>query len=340
MGWGKGDILRVVTTIGCYRVRLTRLLCLLVCGPFALAAAAQGPIDRPARIIVPLAVGSTSDAVARLIADHVRAATGQPVIVENKPGGHGRIAVEALKQAAPDGTALLLAPMAFSVVIPLAAKRLDYNPAKDFTPVAQVAEFAIALAVRAEHPARTLPEFVAWARSHPAHATFGTPGPGGLPNLFGVMIGRATGLDLVHVPYKGGAPLVAALMGGEVASGLSALSDFTALHRAGRIRILATSGTRRSSLAPEVATFDEQGFAGIAGTGWTALFAPTATPRAVIDRWSSTVMTALQTPELREKLVRVGLEPTGTTPEALAAIIAADTARWAPIIKASGFTLE
>jgi tripartite-type tricarboxylate transporter receptor subunit TctC len=329
-----------VTAIDCFSVRLARLLCLLACGPLALAAFAQSPIDRPARIIVPLAAGSTSDLVARLIADHVRIATGHPVIVDNRPGAQGRIAIGALKHAAPDGTTLLIAPLALPVLVPLAAKHLDYDPATDLVPVAQVAEFAIAFAVRPGHPARTVPEFVAWARSNPASATFGSPGAGGLPHLFGVMIGRAAGIELVHVPYRSAASLAADLMGGQVASGTGALSDFIELHRAGKIRIMGTSGTQRSSLAPEVPTFKEQGFASVEGMGWVALVAPANTPQAVIDRWSRLVMAALQTSDLREKLIRLGVEPTGTTPEALAAIIAADIVRWGPIVKASGFTLE
>jgi len=321
-------------------MRIARLLCLLLCAAFALAAFAQGPAERTTRIIVPLAAGSASDLVARLIAEHLRTATGRPIIVENRPGAYGGIAVSALKQAAPDGTTLLMAPVALPVLVPLAAKQVDYDPVRDLVPVAQVVEFAIALAVGPDHPARTVAEFVAWARSKPASAVFGSPGGGGLPHLFGVMIGRAAGIELLHVPYRSAAQLAANLMGGQVASGTGALSDFIALHRAGKLRIIGTSGARRSSLAPEVPTFREQGFADVVGTGWTALFAPAKTPQAVIGWWSSIIMAALQDPALRGNLVRIGVEPTGTTPEALAAIIAADTARWRPIIKASGFALE
>lgn len=330
----------MVKTIDRHGLRFSRLLCLLACGAFAVAALAQSPIDRNARIIVPLAAGSTSDLVARLIADHVRNATGHPVVIENRPGASGRIAVRALTESAPDGATLLMAPLALPVLVPLTDKEVGYDPVKDLVPVAQIAEFAIAFAVRPDHPARTLPEFVAWARSHPASATFGTSGSGGLPHLFGVMIGRAAGIDLVSVAYKGGAPLAVGLMGGQVPAGLSALSDFIELHRTGRILILATSGIRRSSLTPEVPTFKEQGFAGIEGTGWTALFAPARTPQAVVDRWSRLIVAALRTTEVREKLIRLGVEPTGTTPDELAAIIAADTARWGPIIRQSGLTLE
>jgi len=321
-------------------MRPPRLLCLFACGALALAALAQDPIDRPARFIVPLAPGSTSDLVARLIADHVRAATGQPVIVENRPGATGRIAVRALLEAAPDGTTLLVAPVAIPVVVPLATKVAGYDPARDFVPVAQLVEFPIAFAVRPEHPARTLPEFVAWARANPAHATFGSPGGGGLPHLFGVMIGRAAGIELVHVPYRSAAPLRADLMGGQVASGTGALSDFIELHRAGKLRLLGISGDQRATLAPEVPTFREQGFAAVAGTGWTALVAPARTPQAAIDRWSGAIAVALRDPGLREKLIPLGVEPTGTSPAALAAIIAADTARWRPIVEATGFSVD
>ncbi len=317
---------------------IRRPLCLLVCS-FALAANGQS-LDRPARIIVPLAAGSTSDLVARLIAESIYAATGRSIIVENKPGASGRVAIASLKQATPDGTTLLMAPIALPVLIPLTAKNVDYDPAVDLVPVAQVAEYAIALAVRSDHPARTMREYVAWARANPARASLGSPGAGSLPHLFGIMLGQAAAADLVHVAYQSAPPLARDIVGGQVASGTSALSDFIELHRAGKLRILGTSGVSRSSLVPEVATFKEQGFAAVEGTGWTAVVAPAGTPKAVIDRWSSLIVAALHMPELRSKLVQLGVEPTGTTPEVLAAIIRADTARWASVIKASGFKVE
>jgi tripartite-type tricarboxylate transporter receptor subunit TctC len=314
-------------------------LCLLVFASFATIAFAQGADEQPVRIIVPLAAGSTSDVIARLIAEEIHSATGRPVIVDNKPGAVGRIAVAALKHSPPDSTTLLMAPLAVPVLTPLTDRNIDYDPAKDFAPVTQVAEFAIAFAVGSQHPATTLPEFVAWARANPVDATFGSPG-GGLPQLFGAMIGKDAGIDLIHVAYKSGTQVSAALMGGQVSSGMGALSDFLALHRAGKIRIIGTSGARRSALAPDIPTFTEQGFAAVVGTSWISVVAPAQTPKAVIDRWSKLIVAALQKPEFRAKLLRLGVEPTGTTPEALAAIISADTVRWAAIIKASGITLE
>ena len=304
------------------------------------AVEAQAPIKGPVHVLVGFAAGGTTDFAARLVAERIGPALGQPVVVENRPGAGGRIAAEALKRAAPDGSTVLLAPMVTAVLAPLVFKQLPYEPPKDFAPVAHIANFQIAFAVSPDHPARTVSEFVAWARSGTARASFGTPAAGSQPHFFGVMIGRATGVDMVHVPYKGATPLAADLAGGQIPAGISTLSDFLGQHRVGRLRIIATSGAQRSPLLPEVPTFKEQGFPAIEGTGWLAFYAPAGTPRTLIDAWSRMIVQAVQTPAISEKLVHLGLEPTGTTPEELAAIMAADTARWAPIVKASGFTAE
>jgi tripartite-type tricarboxylate transporter receptor subunit TctC len=278
--------------------------------------------------------------VARVLAESIRSTTRRVVIVENRPGAYGQIAVDVLRQAPPDGTTVLVAPLAIPVLIPLAARGADYDVLNDFAPVTQIAEFSIALAVRADHPARTVAEYMAWLRADPAHAAFGSHGAGGLPHLFGVMIGRAAGVDLVHIPYRGAAQLATDLLGGQVHAGTGALSDFLALHRQGRLRIIAVSGEQRSQLAPHIPTFREQGYPRVQGKGWTSLVAPAGTPQRVIDWWWAAVVQALEVPAVRERLLDLGVEPTGTTPEALAAIIAADLARWRPIVKATGFSLD
>jgi len=301
---------------------------------------AQNRAQQPLRMLVPVPAGGTSDLVARLIADRLREDLGRPVVVENKPGATGRVAIAAFKNAAPDGTTLLFAPIALPVIGPLVFKAPGYEPAKDWAPVGQVARYEFAFAVAADHPARTVPEFVAWAKVNLARASVGNPGAGSLPHFLGAMIGRVAAIELVHVAYKGVAPLEAELMSGQIAAGISASSDLIPLHRAAKLRILATSGAERSPLLPAVPTFREQGYPSIEAVGWHGVYAPTGTPQVLIDRLSSAIVAALQTPELREKFTALGLEPTGTSPQALAAIMAADTARWAPIIKASGFTLE
>jgi tripartite-type tricarboxylate transporter receptor subunit TctC len=303
-------------------------------------AHAQGKPKQALRLIVPLPPGSTSDAVARLIAERLGGDGGQPVLVENRPGASGRIAVEALKHSAADGRTLLLVPIAVPVMVPLVFKDAGFDPAKDLAPVGQVAKFGYAFAVAPGHPARSLAEFVAWAKAHPAQASFGTPGAGSLPHFLGMMVGKAAGTELVHVPYRSAAQVEAEVMGGRLAAGVSALSDLLELHRAGRLRILATSGAQRSPLLPAVPTFREQGYPTIDVTGWHAVYAPAGTSPATIDQLSEVIARTLQAPAVREKLVGLGIEPTGTTPEALAAIMAADTARWRAIVKASGFTAE
>jgi tripartite-type tricarboxylate transporter receptor subunit TctC len=324
-------------------LRVSYLLCALCSGALAcfgpLCADAQDVVRAPIRILLPFA-DDTSYAIAQLIAENTSNTMGRPVIIERRPGATGRIAAEALKNAAPDGTTLLLAPIVVPVLAPMVFRNLRYDPVKDFAPVAQVVTFRYALAIGPNHPARTGPEFVAWARAHREQATYGTPGAGSVPHFFGVMVGQETGTELVHVPYKGAAPMLADLMGGQIAAGIDALANLIELHRAGRIRIIATSGAERSPLSPTVPTFREQGLATVDAVGWVAVYARAGTPKPLVDRLSAAIVETVRRPEIKERFLSLGVEPTGTTPEALAAIMAADTARWAPIVKASGFTAD
>ena len=177
-------------------------------------------------------------------------------------------------------------------------------------------------------------------RHIPREASYGTAGAGSAPHFLGVMINQTTGTELLHVPYKGAAPMQADLMGGQIASGIESLTNLIELHRAGKVRILAVSGAGRSPLAPSIPTFREQGLTNSDAVGWVGVFAPARTPKAVVDRLSAAIVEALRTPSIRDRYLSLGVEPTGTTPEELASIMAADTARWAPIIKASGFTAD
>jgi tripartite-type tricarboxylate transporter receptor subunit TctC len=326
-------------------MRVTRTLCLLVaCAAVAATtgahAQAQVKPRQPLRIIVPLPPGSTSDVVARLIGEQLSEVEGRPVVVDNRAGASGRIAVEALKASAADGSTLLLAPVAVPVIVPLVLKDASYDPAKDLAPVAQVSTFEYALAVAAKHPARDLGGFVAWTRANPKQANFGTAGAGSVPHFLGTTLGRAAGIDLTHVAYKGTVAVDADLMGGQIAAGFSALSDFLALHRTGKLRILATSGAKRSPLLPYVPTFREQGYAEVEATGWQGVFAPARTPRPAIERLSGAIVAAMQAPEVREKLLGLGIEPTGTSPGGLATIMAADSAHWRKVLQATGFSAE
>jgi tripartite-type tricarboxylate transporter receptor subunit TctC len=316
----------------------TRIAALLALAAAAFAAQAQ--VDKPVRLLVGFAPGGSADISARLIADRMKDELKQPVLVENRPGAGGRIVAEAVKNAPADGSVLMLTPIVVTVLAPMVFSKLPYDPIADFAPVAQVANFQFALSVNASHPAKNMKELVVWYRANPAKASFGSPGPGSLPHFFGVMIAKGANLDLVHVPYNGGAPLMNGVMGDQVTAGIDTTAEQIELHRTGKIRILGSSGSARSPLLPEVPTFVESGLAGVEGTAWFAVYAPAKTPDATIRQLNAAINKALAVPEVRERLVKLGLEPSGGTPAELAKRMADDTARWAPIVKASGFKAD
>jgi tripartite-type tricarboxylate transporter receptor subunit TctC len=319
-------------------------LCLLLAGAIAAVAPAESlaqAISRtPLRMIVAVPAGGTSDVVARLLARRLEVQLGQPVVVDNRVGATGRIAVAALKSAAPDGGTVLFAPAVIPVLGPLVFRNKTYHPEADLAPVAQVSKYSFALAVAGSHPARDLAAFIQWARGHPKQAYVGNPGAGSLPHLLGVRLAQAAGIEIDHVPYQGIASLLADLLRGEVAAGIGAVPDLLAAHRAGRIRILAASGAIRSAVLPAVPTFSESGYAAIVASGWHAVYAPKPTPAATIDRLGSAIVTTLSSPEVRDALIALGIEATGTTAQALAEIMAADVAYWRPIVEASGYSVE
>ena len=316
----------------------TRIAALLALAAAAFGAQAQ--VDKPVRLLVGFAPGGSADITARLIADRMKDELKQPVLVENRPGAGGRIVAEAVKNAPADGSVLMLTPIVVTVLAPMVFSKLPYDPVADFAPVAQVANFQFALSVNASHPAKNMKELVVWYRANPAKASFGSPGPGSLPHFFGVMIAKGANLDLVHVPYSGGAPLMNGVMGDQVTAGIDTTAEQIELHRTGKIRILGSSGSARSPLLPEVPTFVEAGLAGVEGTAWFAVYAPVKTPEATIRQLNAAINRALAVPEVRERLVKLGLEPSGGTPAELAKRMADDTARWAPIVKASGFKAD
>ncbi len=318
---------------------MNRLQALLGVVGFALAMAARAD-EAPIRIVVGFPPGGGSDLVARLVAERMKVSLGTNVVVENRPSVNGILAAEILKNAAPNGRTLMVAPIAVTVFAPLTHARLSYDPIKDFAPVSLAASFQLSLAVGPASPAKTLHEYIAWVRANPANGAYGLPTVGSPSHFFGVLLARATGLDLVPVPYKGGPPLTNDLMGGQIPAGITALNDWVKQHEAGKIRILATSGAKRSRVAPDVPTFKELGFEGIEGSGWQAFHTTAGTPRAIIDRLSAAIAAALNAPEVKEHLLAIGLEPVGSTADELARRMADDTAKWAPLVKASGFRAD
>lgn len=287
------------------------------------------------KILVPVPPGGTSDFVARSLAAQLVKALGHPVVVENKPGATGQIAVDVLRQAKPDGGTLLLAPIALPVLGPLVNPRHSY----DLVPIAQVGTYSFAVAVRVDHPARNMRELTAWVNANPKRANFGTAATASMPHFIGLMLANITGVKWEHVPYRGISDAQKEVINGDLAVAIGATSDLIALHQAGKLRVVATTGSTRAPLLDAVPTLREQGIA-IEVAGWTGLFAPEGTPRAVIDAVSAATNNALKAPEVRASFRAAGIEPVGTTPDALAAIIEVEKRRWAPVVRASGFTPE
>ena len=293
--------------------------------------------EQPIKIIFPFAAGGSGDALARIVAEHLRAGLNRTVIVEDVTGAAGRIGTRNVAQAAPDGNTLLITPIAPVAVYPHVYKNLGYDPFIELKPVTQVAAFEFGIAVGPKAPVKTLKELVEWAKANPKEASYGSPGAGALPHFLGVLFARAAGVDFVHVGYRGSAPAIADLVGGQIPIVVTTVSDLLAMHQAGRIRTLATSDAKRSPLMPEVPTFREAGYA-IEGTAWYGVFAPAKTPDAIVERYAKIIADAVKQREVKEKLLKLGLYATGTTPAEFAKIQKDDSARWAPAVQAAGFT--
>ena len=325
------------------RRRLLAAAALMACtGRVAQAQSAPWP-DKPVRIVVPTAAGSGSDLITRALAQKLAELWRQPVTVDNRAGASGIIGVEAVVRAPADGYTLLLSSASPVTINPMVFKKLPHDPQKSLVPVSHVGIGPAALLVNTQHtPVQTLQEFIALARSKPRQWSYGSFGTGSGGHLGMEAFNQAAGLDGVHVPYKGTAPAVTDLIGGQITAVLTDLATAHAQITAGKLRALAINGPERSPLLPQVPTFTEQGFAGVEGTyARFALFAPTGTPQAVVDKVSADTVAALQDPQVRDRFVNLGYSLSGSTPTALAASLRDDAVRWRKVIDAiGGLTLD
>jgi tripartite-type tricarboxylate transporter receptor subunit TctC len=303
----------------------------------ALAATAQAQTEKPVRIVVGFPAGATLDSLARQVAEKLRVSLNQPVIVENRAGAAGRLAAEFVKGQPGDGLTLLMTPVANMAIMPHSHQGLRYDPFADFVPVSHVANFQIAFAVGPAVPSQSLRDYVALVKKDPKAGNYASAAAGSIPHFLGVMFARTAGIELTHVPYKGTAPALTDLVGGQIAAAVMTVPDIAQLQRAGKVRALAVAGAKRSAALPDVPTFKEQGY-DLEGSGWYAVFAPAATPKETVDRLSRLVAQATHSPEVRAFIEKGGMEATGTTPAELATTLKADYDRWGPVIKASGFT--
>ncbi len=317
-------------------LRRFSIVVLLAAALLPLSAAAQ--VERQnIRILVGLAPGGSNDVVARLLAEKLRDLLGQPVVVENRVGAGQRIALAEVKRAAPDGRTLIFVTNSPMSIFPHTYAKLDYDPVRDFTPIARVLAFDMAIAVGPKVPATNMKEFVAWLKENPSQASYGTPGAGTLPHFVGILLGQTIGVQFTHVPYKGTSSSMPDLIGGQIPIMIDGLGGAMAeQYKAGKIRFVASSGRTRNPLTPEVATLRDSGFDIVAET-FAGVYGPAKMPADLVRRLNAAIVQAVNTPDFRDRLTKDGLIATSSTPEELAAAQAEDFKRWEGPIRASGF---
>ena len=295
--------------------------------------------DTTIRLMVGFPPGGGTDAIARLLGDKLKDQLGTNVIVDNKAGAGGQIAAQALKAAPADGSVLFLSHDHTISILPQVVKAPGFNTAQDFTPVAGFATFVNGLAVSSGTPAKTFNDYVAWVKAK-GKDTVGVPAPASVPEFLVKVIGEKYKLDLQAAPYRGSAPLMADMLGNQIASGVASVPDFIENHKAGKLRMVAVIGARRQAILPDVPTFAELGMSGFEDLPYYGIWAPHGTPKAVIDRYAEAVSKAIALPEVRERLTAMGLTVGYMTPQQLDTREKAYTATWARIIKASGFQAQ
>ncbi len=316
-----------------------RRLLLLACSVLALLPGLLWAQTSSVRILVGFPPGGSADVTARVLAEKMKDALGVPVIVENKPGAGGQIAARVVKEAAPDGHTLMLVPFAVMVIQPMVFSSIKYDTSKDFTPVGNAVTFPLAIAAGPATPARNIRELTDWFRAHPDQANFGSPAAGSMPHFLGELLATQTGLKLTHVAFQGGAPMVSNLLGGQIAIGFDTPAEFVEHHRAGKLRVIATSGAQRAVQFAEVPTLKEQGI-DIDASAWFGLFGPVGMGAALSDKLNAALQLALKSPEVIERLARLGLTVAPASASEMAQRLARDKATWAPAIKASGFKAD
>jgi len=295
---------------------------------------------RPIRVLVGFPPGGSTDIVARIFSEKLREFMGRPIVVENRPGNGGQVAAIQLKNAAPDGTTVMLTIDHTHVTIPLTFREPGYDPLADFTPIAGVAQYYNAMAASAKTDIRSLKDVGAWMKGHPAERNFGIPAAGSIPQFAGLIVGKALGVEMLPIPYKGGAPLVQDLIGGQVPIGFGSLTELIEHHRAGRLRVLAVSGTQRARAAPEIPTFQELGLKGVDKNPWLAFFGPAGLPGGFVRDFNAAVKNAMETPEAKERFATLGIEAAWTQPEDLRGWVSDALKHWGPVIRDSGYVLQ
>ena len=302
------------------------------------AAAQQAYPNKPIHFIVPYAAGGGTDTVTRLLSPKLAESLGQPVIVDNRPGGNTIIGTDALAKSPADGYTILF--MGTSHVVNASLLSTPYDAIRDFAPVANVSSFGLILVLPPSMPVNNLQELIALAKSKPGQLNFASTGTGGSQHLTGELFNIVAGIKVQHIPYKGGAPAFTDLLGGQVQMMFAVPTVSTQYIKSGRLKAIAICGESRSSALPQVPTFTEAGLPGLDLKNWYGILTPAGTPKAVIDRLSIEIAKILAMPDIKEKLLGMGLDPYYSTPEQFAELMKVDMAKYAKIIKTANIRLE
>jgi len=305
----------------------------------ALLAAGQALADagKPIRLLVGFPAGGGTDAIARILAEHLKDELGVPVIVENKPGAGGQLAAQTLKTAPADGTTLFLSHDHTISILPQVVKNPGFHPATDFVPVAGFANFVNAFAVSGGTPAKTFAEYVKLVKGQGGKGSVGVPAPASTPEFLVKVIAEKFQLDLIPIPYRGSAPMMADMLGNQIAAGTGSVPDFIENHKNGKLHVLAVLGGQRQAVMPDVPTFKELGLAGLEDMPYYGVFAPTGTPKATLEAFSAALAKVIAKPAVHERLTAMGLSVGHMTAEQLGQRERAYSAVWAKLIKQSGF---
>lgn len=315
------------------------LLSLVIAGATQLASAQEYP-GKPIRVIVPFSPGSAMDILVRLVAPKLHEAMGQPVIMDNRAGGGGRIGTEAGAKAAPDGYTLLMTALGPLVQTPILYPQTQYDPVKDFAAISQLATGPLVIVVHPSLPVKNVKELVDLAKRRPGQLNFGSTGVGSVNHLLGEMVNLLAGTNIVHVPYKGNAEAISNLLGGEVAMVMTGVPPVVAHAKAGKLRVIVTTGRQRMPNLPEVQTMAEAGLPDAEIVIWYGVVAPAATPKQIIGRLNREIVKAMNLPDVRERYSQQGVVPETNSPEQFAQLIRDDYARWTKVIRATGIKVE
>ena len=304
-------------------------------------AAADGYPEKPIRFVVPYAAGGTTDLLSRAIAQRLAEALGQAVVPDNRPGAGGNLGAEIVAKSPPDGYTLLMAPVSpMAINVTLYGSKMSFNPEKDFAPITLVAKVPLVLVVHPSVPVRNLIELIALAKANPGRLNYGSAGNGSSNHLVGEMLKTAAGIDLVHIPYRGGGPGMMALVAGQIDLLVGQVPTVQAMVHAGRLRAIAVSGATRSPALPEVPTMSESGLPGFDATAWYSIVVPAGTPKPIISRLHAELVKILKSPDIRERLISEGADVETSTPEELAAFVRSENAKWSKAVRDSGTKLD